>query len=575
MCGILGVVGPASERVDPEQALQSLAHRGRDHTSVRKGPGFALGYCRLAIREVGDRAVIGHQPFEAPKETWFGYGVGEVYNAEQLRAEYCGVKPGGDIGGILAAYLMGGPQGLEQITGEFACSLFDPATGQLVLGRDHVGTRGLFYAERGSSLYFASEVKGLAALGVALRPDATTVASYLRFNYPLAPRTWYEGITSVPAGSALLWSDGRTRILPFADVGDLAAEQLASPLAIEVQDVHRLLATAVESRARSDVELGQHLSGGLDSSIIAGLGDSLGRRAYTVDYAWDRPSDDQRDRYWAGEVARQVGLDWRFVPVTTREALALVPEVIAKLDGPLMSPGAVTPYLVARAASADGTKVLLEGQGADEAFLGYKRFREALGGPPRGISEIAANVDLEDLAAVAPSALSAVRQSEETMRVGATLRAEGAVEPLLGLQLAYLRFFLHELLRIEDHVHLAWTIENRPPFLDRAVVRAGLALTVRRPSRALGKHVLRDLLLCLGSRAADRRVKQQMTVAPSCAAAWAVQVLHEDSVLDSLGSFDHGAIMDLTGSARTRSRQRLLWALANLALWARSKGFVL
>jgi asparagine synthase (glutamine-hydrolysing) len=575
MCGIVGVVGPGSDSVNLRGALRSLEHRGRDHTAMRTGPGFALGYCRLAIRGVGERDAVGHQPFVAAGTSWLGFGVGEIYNAEQVRRGYAGVTPEGDIGAILATYLAAGTQGLERISGEFACCLFDPDTDQLVLGRDHLGTRGLFYTECNGWLCFASEVKALAAMGVELSPDATTVASYLRFNYPLAPRTWYDGIASVPAGSALIWRHGRSQIVPFADIGDLAAEQCASPLAVGKDEVRRLLADAITSRTRSDVTLGQHLSGGLDSSIVAHLGGKAGQRAYTIDYSWGSQPAGMGDGYWAGEVARQLSLDWRPVAATTEDALKMVPDVLVALDGPLMSPGAVTPYLLARAAAADATKVLLQGQGADEVFLGYARFGEAVQRPDRRLAELAANVELRDVAAVAPDALDAVRESEEAMRSGAAIAVEGDVSLLLGLQVAYLRFFLHELLRIEDHVHLAWTVENRPPFLDRAVVRAGLALTVHQPARAVGKQVLRDLLLDLGSRAADRELKQQMSVPLETAAAWSAQVLAREGALDGLDSFDRDAICRLIVSPPTRSRRRLSWALANLSLWSQSAGFSL
>lgn len=574
MCGVLGVVGAASAYVDIEKSLSSLAHRGRDHLSISAGADYAIGYCRLAIRGVGQSNATGHQPFRAHGGRWLCYGVGEVYNSDRLRAAgRDGVSPAeGDIGAILSAYLSKGPEGFADVTGEFACALYDKQEHQLVLARDHLGTRGIYYAEVKGSLYFASEVKGLASLGVHLEPDPMTTAAYLRFNYPLAPRTWYEGVRAVPAGSILRWRAGRNHVSAYADIGALANEVAESPHTVTREELRELLTTSVRARTLSDVGIGYHLSGGLDSSLVAHLGGPKSGTAYTVDYeesAGTGTSDG--DGYWAREVAHRLDLSWRFVTATTAHALRAIPQVIAALDGPLMSPGAVTPYLVARAAADNGTKVLLEGQGADEVFLGYRRFQNAWRSPHADIAELAANVDLADVALVAPQLLPKVAEADVSMRRAAGSFATSS--PVLGLQIAYLRHFLHELLRIEDHVHLAWTVENRPPLLDRTIVRAGLSLTNNSPEAALGKPILRQLLLDERSPAAQRPGKQQMSVSLYAAARWSSEILTSKGALERMGSFKHDGILKLVAMPETTSRQRLLWALANLVVWTRATGF--
>lgn len=574
MCGVLGVVGPASVFVDVKKSLGSLTHRGRDHHSLSTGPGYAIGYCRLAIRGVGQSNVTGHQPFKARGDRWLCYGVGEVYNSDRLRAGAQDevLPPEGDIGGLLSAYLERGPEGFTAVTGEFACALYDKQEQQLVLGRDHLGTRGLYYSEIEGSLYFASEVKALASMGVHLQPDPTTTAAYLRFNYPLAPSTWYEGIKAVPAGSTLQWRAGRSHVEPYADIGALATEVVEAQYAVSREELRELLTSSVRARTLSDVGLGYHLSGGLDSSLVAQLGGAKSGTAFTVDYEHSAGfGKSDCDAYWARQVAHHLDLNWRFIPATTEYALGAIPQVLAALDGPLMSPGAVTPYLVAQAAARNGTKVLLEGQGADEVFLGYRRFEDAWRLPHADITELAANVNLADIALVAPRLLPKVAEADISMR-----RAAGPfaiASPVLGLQIAYLRHFLHELLRIEDHVHLAWTVENRPPLLDRTIVRAGLSISSNSPEKALGKPFLRQILLDERSPAAQRAGKQQMTVSPVAAASWSSHILTSKGALKLMGSFDHHGIAKLVEMPTTLSRQRLLWALANLVLWSRATGF--
>lgn len=570
-------MGQAAETIDISEPARALAHRGRDHAAHVVGPGYALGYCRLAIRGVGDREASGHQPFVADGLNWVGFGVGEIYNADEVRARHGAVvAPEGDIGAVLAAFLGGGIDWLGGLTGEFAFALYDRDHRRLLLGRDLVGTRGLFVATHGSSLLFASEVKGLAAMGVPLRADPLTVASYLRFNYPLAPRTWYEGICTVPPGSVLEWSQGRTRIDSFSDIGDLAAAELESAAPLDRSEIRELVRSAVLDRTRSDVRLGQHLSGGMDSSIIAHVAAAADPRAYTLEYAAGTGVRDREgDGHWAEQVARSTHLEWCLVEVSPDDALARVPETIAALDGPLMSPGALTPYLVARAVTMDGIRVLLQGQGADEVFLGYERFRVALAQDDPDVAELAANVDHRDIAAVCAPWLPAIREAERVVRQGGELAGGGEVAPLLGLQVAYIRYFLHELLRIEDHVHLAWAVENRPPLLDARVVRAGLGLTAHDPRAAIGKPVLRELLAEYDSPAARRAVKQQMALPLPRVAAWAVGVLREPAMVEALPFLNRAALSELGASPTTSSRQRLLWALANLGLWATSQGIAL
>lgn len=573
MCGVAGYVGLASDEVAVRAALESMAHRGPDDQAVVSGPGYALGYRRLAIRSVGSMQWGGRQPFGARQRRIHCFGVGEVYNSLELRAQQPEtVEPvAGDVGGLLAAFLARGSHGFAKVVGEFACAVYDEERAELVLARDQLGTRGLFYTELGGSLIFASEIKGLVAMGVTLRPDRDTVAAYLRYNYPLTPNTFYEGVKSVPAGSALVWRDSGSYISAFADIGELAAEQAAAPMDVSGSHIREALTISVRTRMMADVPIGFHLSGGLDSSLVAHLSEARGLPAYTIDYEMALGTRNQGDGLWGSAVATELGLDWRFLSATPGDAIAELPDAQAIMDGPLMSPGAITPRLVARAAGSDGVKVLLEGQGADEVFLGYSRFAELWHDPTRDVADVAANVELADISAVAPGFLPKVEMSDDAFRRSAVV--PGASGPLLGFQVAYLRHFLHELLRIEDHMHLASSVENRPPFLDGQVVRMGLAQTVRSPQAALGKPALRTLLAGLGSSAARRPAKQQMSIPLSRASAWGGEQLSREGGLSRLPSFDHGAVRELLTHCSTPSEQRLVWAVGNLAMWSESYGF--
>lgn len=565
MCGIAGVVGSLASSVDLRRALDAIHHRGRDHSAIYSGDDCTLGYCRLALRGTGPDSHIGNQPFTTRDGRWICFGVGEVYDSVGVlgRSNF-GVSPLGDIGLLLDRYLSGGLPSLAEIDGEFAVAFFDKVAQRLILARDHIGTRGLYWAEYAGSLFFASEIKALGRLGVPLVPDRSTVASYLRFNYPPSHRTWYEGVRAVPAGASVSWKAGLGRVSGFAGLRDLIAEAVNTP-PIGEEGMREALVSAVESRTTSDRLVGQHLSGGVDSSLIAHLSPLRVPKAYVLEYGKSSQSY-SGDYFWAAAVAEKVGVELKAVRPAPSEALARVPEVILAMDGPLMSPGAITPYLVAEAAAQDGIAVLLEGQGADEVFLGYDRFRSYLNNSQRDLVETIANVARQDIAMVGPQWNADLANAEAEL-IGGYSSMEG-LSALVRLQAIYLSQFLHELLRIEDHAHLASTVENRPPFLARQVVRAGLSLAVHSPSEAIGKQSLRRWLGELHSPAARRMRKQQMALDLKSVMKWASDVLDAPELSGRLISFDRDGMRSLFEQGETVSRARLAWALANLAIWA-------
>jgi asparagine synthase (glutamine-hydrolysing) len=581
MCAIAGVVGfPGESQASVLRkvlvALDVLRHRGPDDGGLISGTDHVLGYRRLAIRGIGKRANEGRQPFRSPGASVVLFGVGEVYNAAEVHSTSgVDVTPrGGDLGALLSAFLARGPAGLAGIQGEFACAIWDSCTSTLTLARDSCGTKPLFYSASDGELRFASEVKGLAALGVRLGADPETVAAFLRFNYPIPPRTFYREVQSVPPGSAVSWRGGTLTMSGFADLA-CVAETVAGSDDHDTLGIERVLTRAVSSRLTTDRPLGFHLSGGVDSSLVCHVADRPGTPAYTVGYQQHRAGEDAAgdgDLWWAAAVARELGLRHRTIIVPVREAIACVDPVIDVLDSPIMSPGAITPYLVAQRARRDGVTVLVEGQGSDEVFLGYRRHAQ-VGSPGLDSAELAANTDLTDLHRLAPSLPEIVRMADSRYR---ELSADVAhLGPLVAFQVSYMRGFLHEILRIEDHAHLAHSVENRPPFLDGDVVSLGLRSSYLLGRRSLGKPQLKMLLSARRSVAATRPAKQQMTPPMDQVAQWATAYLRTSAALEPLDGFDRDAILRLAAEPLTRRQQRLLWALANLARWSARSGIVL
>jgi asparagine synthase (glutamine-hydrolysing) len=572
MCGIAGVVGPGADAEALERALTRLWHRGPDDGRVSAGEGYAIGYRRLAIRAVGARADQGRQPFRSRCGRVTLYGVGEVYNVGELARPTDPVAPaGGDIGTLLAVYLREGIAGLAAVRGEFALVIRDERDGSTILARDTAGIKPLFHSVREGRLHFASEVKGLAALGVPLAADPASLAAYLRFNYPVPPRTFYDGVSCVPPGTALVWRDGTLREVPFATLEQLAG-RLAGRPAPEHREVAEALRASVTARLAGDVPLGFHLSGGVDSSLVCALAGRAGAPAYTMSYD-SAPDAGEGDAVWAARVAAEQRMTHRTLGRTEEDALAEVDRYIGVLDSPVMSPGALTPYFVAEAARRDGVPVLLAGQGSDEVFLGYRRHEQAAGARPADLAGIASNVDADDLHTVAPAWREAFTAADSEITALAGPAAD--LPPLAAFQLLYLRSFLQELLRIEDHAHMARSVENRPPFLDTDVLGAGLLLTAHQGEAALGKPALHKILSELGSVAAQRGGKQQMAVTMEHAGRWARAVLTAPEALDVLDLCDRDAVRGLLAAPTTRRQDRLLWALANLVRWSTVSGVAL
>lgn len=559
MCGLAGIFAPGDRPAEGQvrRALQALAHRGPDARAVSSLRGCTFGYTRLAIRHGDDSdARFNHQPFvHARGATMFA--VGEVY-AEAASLEDA-VAPNGDLAALLAVHETHGPAALAAVDAEFAAAIWDEAAQVGVLARDLMGVKPLFYAHDGERTLFASEVKALEAMGVALESCPIGVTEYLRFGYVMAPRTLYQGIRSVPAGGNVrCWDGGLSEHPRSTGTADGPA----------FGDAAELIACSSRRRTVADVPVGFHLSGGLDSSTICSSAASRGSRAYTLVYR-SASTDGAGDAFWASEVARDLGLRHRVVTVEPDEALRGVDSCIDVLDAPLMSPGALTPCLLARAAK-DDVKVMVTGQGADELFLGYERFKVATATPVANLASVAANVVATDL--------DDVMLSRGASRVGDCAFSDlvAAIDgtSLQAFQVAYAATFLQELLRIEDHAHMAVAVENRVPFLAPPVATLLLG-TARDDEPATPKRALREYLASVGSPAARRTRKQQMRLPAQAIRPWAVRVLEAPGALDRLPLFSRHGVADLLRRpVWTKSQDNLAWALANVCRWAARKDLV-
>lgn len=384
MCGIAGLVGDFVPGL-VERMNAAQAHRGPDGDGIVERPELqaALGHVRLAVLDLSDSAA---QPMHSPDGRYVLVYNGEIYNFADLKKELAGAglapSSTGDTEVLLRGLMRWGSRFVERLNGMFAFALWDNRECELLLARDPLGIKPLYYAEPSpGSLLFASEIKALCAHPALPRePDFQTIQQHLAFGHSCSDRTAIQGVRRLPPGTMLHWkATARTPRLtqywrPCFDPKN------GTPLGESVDALRSAVQTATERQLVSDVPVGSFLSGGLDSSLITAiaarhLAGSKVFRSYTVSIPRRSNRIDQADNdvIYARKLAEELGLSFHEIEIVPQVA-SLLPSLVRHLDEPLADPAVISCYLISRLARENGTKVLLSGQGADELFGGYPRY---------------------------------------------------------------------------------------------------------------------------------------------------------------------------------------------------------
>jgi len=378
MCGIAGLFHLTTPKpVDParvERMCAALAHRGPDGAGVWTAPGVGLGHRRLSIIDVAGSP----QPMASSDGRAMLVFNGEIYNFRELRAELraggAEFRTGGDSEVILAAWQRWGPECLPRLQGMFAFALYDTVQRTLFLARDRLGVKPLFYAPLSDgSLAFASELKGLLVHPLLRREiDPLAIEDYLTWGYVPDHRSILAGVHKLAAGHSLLLRHGAA--LPASscwwDVS-FADRHRGKPADLEAELVH-LLRQAVTSRMVADVPLGAFLSGGVDSSsVVALMAEASNEPVRTCSIGFDVGALDETS--YADRIARQFATDHRARTVSADD-FAQADSLAAMFDEPFADASALPTWRVCQLAREKVT-VALSGDGADEAFAGYRRQR--------------------------------------------------------------------------------------------------------------------------------------------------------------------------------------------------------
>ncbi len=491
MCGIAGLIlSSAAAPPDPavlSRMLRALAHRGPDGSGHVVIGRAALVHNRLAIIDLE----TGDQPLFAGPATLVANG--EIYNYRELRSELPEIAfaTQSDCEPALHLWRREGADYANRLRGMFAIAIHERGARSVTLTRDPFGIKPLYTAATAHGLAFASEPQALLEAGLvarSLRPAARD--ELLQLQFTTGAETIFAGISRVLPGETLTCADGnvleRRRIAALPEGGP---EQIDEATALERLD--RALEQSVLLHQRSDVPYGMFLSGGIDSSVVLALMARLNNQpvlAFTA--GWDIPGATD-ERAHAATVAKAVGAQHEPVEITEAMVWAHLPEIVACMDDPAADYAIIPTWFLGRRAAQD-VKVVLSGEGGDELFGGYGRYRKAmrpwwLGGR---VMRGRGNFDRIDVLRRRPDGWrDGFAASEQRALDGGRTRLAAAQAADVADWLA------HDLLLKLDRCLMAHAVEGRTPFLDPGVAAAAFRLPDGLKLRGrMGKWLLRRWL---------------------------------------------------------------------------------
>jgi asparagine synthase (glutamine-hydrolysing) len=382
MCGIVGIGSSERHDIDADalrRMCRSITRRGPDDEGFYFGDYVGLGMRRLAIIDVK----TGHQPVcNEDKSIWVVFN-GEIYNYRELRAELSSrghtLTTASDTECLVHLYEDYGEQFVTKLRGMFACAIWDEPRQKLLLVRDRLGIKPLYYAQHRGKLYFGSELKCLLTVdGLSRDMNMSALSDYVAYKYVPGPRTIYESIHELLPGHLAIWSDSRLEVKRYWALS--MNPEPGKPFDYFREGLLHHLKDAIDLHLVSEVPLGAFLSGGIDSSaIVALMAKGVGNRAKTFTVGFGEGQLGVDERPFARTIAQQFGTDHSECLYENPQAQIgqILPQIIRAFDEPFADSSVVPNYLVCEAARKWVT-VALSGTGGDELFAGYERYRGTL-----------------------------------------------------------------------------------------------------------------------------------------------------------------------------------------------------
>jgi asparagine synthase (glutamine-hydrolysing) len=502
MCGICGFFnfkGRVQHRKETLETMSALiSHRGPDDQGYyHDDDNIALAHRRLSIIDLSG----GHQPMATPDGNFIIVYNGEIYNYLDLRQDLSqrGYRftTHSDTEVILAGYAMEGESIFRKLNGMFALAIWDRVNRKLVLARDRVGIKPLYYSMHNGTLYFASEIKAIQAVTDQRTLDEYSFELYMSYGYVPVGRTLISGVECVQPGTIMTIQDGKCSEQVYWCHEYTQQNNISEPEYLE--ELEHRMRLSVSRRMMSEVEIGAFLSGGVDSSLIVALMAEMSSRpikTFSIGFSERHGNEFE----YSSLVARQFETDHTEVLYSQKDFTELLADAIWFLDEPLRHDACVPLLYLAREAKRKAT-VILTGEGSDELFLGYFKYGRAnkINSIARWLPVLAPDLCVRRYLSVLPARMieRAVNQEYRFQRGDPMVddflcsKAPTWVEKLADVDC---RHYLISLLMKQDKMTMAAAIESRVPFLDHEIVEWAHNLPIPfKLHNSVGKYLVKKL----------------------------------------------------------------------------------
>ncbi len=501
MCGISGEYrtdGQAANVDLVRRMNDRLAPRGPDSEGVFAQRQVALGHRRLKIMDMSEQSA---QPMVDPELGLAMVFNGAIYNYRELRRELelAGYRffSDGDTEVLLKAWHAWGIDALRRLQGMFAFAVWDRDSGRLVMARDRLGIKPLYYSRDNRGLRFASTLPALLEFeGIDRDIDPVALNHYMSFHAVVpAPRTMLRGVRKLPPASYMVIEpDGAVRSETWWDLSYRRSAEDAERGEQEWKEMlSDALRTAVRRRQVAAVDVGVLLSGGVDSSLLVGLMAEAGQSLQTFSVGFEAVNEEAGDEFqYSDLVAEHFGTRHHKLFIPPGEVLETLPDAIGAMAEPMVSHDCVAFHLLSREVSQH-CRVVQSGQGADEVFGGYHWYPPMYGSPNavERYSQVFFDRDFDEYArAVDPRF---VDQDHATAFVTAHFDHAGAGDPVdKALHLDTTVMLVDDPVKRVDNMTMAWGLEARVPFLDHELVELAARIPPELKTRDQGKYILKE-----------------------------------------------------------------------------------
>jgi asparagine synthase (glutamine-hydrolysing) len=606
MCGISGIF--SDQAVNPElvkKSIEKISHRGPDESGFFRHQNCVLGMCRLSIIDVAS----GQQPSYNQNKDVVSVFNGEIYNFLELRQNLISrghqINGLGDSALIPFLYQEYGEAFPSKLQGMFAISLFDSKRNRLILVRDRLGKKPLWYSQQGSTLYFSSEVKGLLSLGINRKLDESVISEFLRYGYVNSPRSAILGVKQIPPATVLIIENGQSKLRQYWNSSDIPEASISFEDA--KHETTRLLRDAVKTRLVSERPIGAFLSGGIDSTIVTALMQEESEsqvHTYSIGFL-DRKFDESR---FAKEVAKAIGTI-HHERVVTADPNLIVETLSKVLDQPFADSSIIPTFLLSKFAREE-VVVALSGDGGDEGFAGYERYRagrlldsinpllamnplkllpiervtnlrvrklirhSSYQSLPNRYSGFQSLFQAGDLYSILDPELFRRSESDDFIDLWNSIPTQNRVRRMQEMDLK--TYLPGDLMYKVDMASMANSLEVRSPFLDYRVVEFGLSLPTKyKIDGRENKHILREIARSFVPRNLINRPKMGFGIPRAKWLRQDLKDLVQEVLLDersrSRGWYQFNKVEEiLKNHQKGRELDSLIWPMFMLELWAKT-----